>query len=185
MIGDECCTVRIDDECCFATLIMSDLNDFSVVQLKNFLGARGLTTAGVKAELIARLMEADPSGEWMSEAAVDVCRGENGPCEDGENSRENLLCRREMEIYKREKEIAERELALARREIVLLREHRDAGPMDGDRPEDAIARGRNNVPASLHLRSNLTVVADLLADFDGSSDFNAWRRRVEFLRAAY
>lgn len=45
---------------------MSDPGVFNVAQLKEFLRARGLSTTGAKAELAARLMEADPSGDWMT-----------------------------------------------------------------------------------------------------------------------
>lgn len=40
--------------------------DFTVVQLKEILQQLGLSSAGNKAELINRLMEADPSGAWAS-----------------------------------------------------------------------------------------------------------------------
>lgn len=105
-------------------------------------------------------------------SANDSQRIENGLCEDGENGRESLIYRREIDIYRREKEIAERELELGRREIALLREHRNIGSVDRSRPEEAIARSSNNAPALPHLRSNLTAVADLLSNFDGDSDFD-------------
>lgn len=41
---------------------MRDLNKLTVAALKELLSARGLSSIGTKAELISRLMEADPSG---------------------------------------------------------------------------------------------------------------------------
>lgn len=165
---------------------MSDPDAFNVIQLKEFLKIRGLSTAGTKTSLIARLMEADPSGEWMNEENVnDFCRVGNGLAEDVsiDNRRENRMHQREIEIYKREKEIAERELELARRELALLRGHRDADPVDRSRLEEEIVRG--DAPASSRPRLNPMAVADLLADFDGGSDFGTWHRQLEFLRTAY
>lgn len=40
---------------------------FTVAELKEKLRKRQLATNGVKAELIVRLMEADPSGDWANE----------------------------------------------------------------------------------------------------------------------
>lgn len=46
---------------------MADATVFTVAQLKDKLKARGLSIAGTKNELIARLMEADLSETWMAE----------------------------------------------------------------------------------------------------------------------
>lgn len=181
--------VRIDDECIFpanlTTIKMSDPAVFSVAQLKEFLRARGLSTTGAKAELIARLTEMDPSGEWMNEQNMDNAHHTSNNVNES-NYRENLIYQREVEIYRREKEIAERELELARREIALLRGHRDANPVDRERREETIAGGDRNVPALSQPRLNLTAIADLLADFDGNSgNFDTWQRQVELLKTTY
>lgn len=41
--------------------------DLSVVELKEKLRVLGLSSSGVKSELINRLMEADPSGSWAKD----------------------------------------------------------------------------------------------------------------------
>jgi len=44
---------------------MKDANDLTVAALKDRLKQLNLSTAGSKAELISRLNEADPTGQWM------------------------------------------------------------------------------------------------------------------------
>lgn len=160
---------------------MSDPNAFSVTQLKEVLRTRALSTTGNKNELIARLMEADPSGEWMREHGEDGLR-DGCPGEDG---REDSLCRRELEICRREKEIAERELELARREIAVLRERQDVDRVVPGQREEASAGGGGGATAVSHPRSSLMAIADLLADFDGSGDFNTWEKQVRLLKTTY
>lgn len=46
---------------------MSDPNKFKVAQLKEQLQKMQLPTTGSKAELIARLQDADSEGHWMRE----------------------------------------------------------------------------------------------------------------------
>ncbi|XP_011858668.1 PREDICTED: uncharacterized protein LOC105556196 [Vollenhovia emeryi] len=152
----------------------------SVAQLKEFLRARGLSVSGTKAELLARLTEADPTGDWRAPNTSDAndSAGDDGCLEDD-------MCRREVEIYRREKEIAERELELARREIALLRESRDPSQADRGRQEEIVERG-NNLPALPRARLNLTAIADLLADFDGSPDgFDVWEKQIRLLKTTY
>lgn len=56
-------------------MIMSDPSNFKAAQLREFLRARRQPTTGAKAELVARLMESDPSGEWaMAQSGSDVSR---------------------------------------------------------------------------------------------------------------
>lgn len=46
---------------------MIEPNTLTVTELKERLKARGLATSGAKADLIARLVEADPANSWMAE----------------------------------------------------------------------------------------------------------------------
>lgn len=161
---------------------MSDPNAFNVAQLKEFLRARGLSATGTKAELITRLHEADPSGEWVSSQNLSSIHRDDSDV--GENNA-NSMYQREIEICRREKEIAERELELARREIALLRECRDMSSADHGRQERTISVGDSSASASLHPRLNLTAVADLLASFDSSGDFDAWEKQARLLKTTY
>ena len=47
---------------------------FTVIELKEQLRVIGLTTAGTKTELIARLTETDPAREWL-EKLIERCQG--------------------------------------------------------------------------------------------------------------
>jgi len=116
---------------------MSERDNTTVVELREKLKARGLSTAGAKSELMLRLQGADPTGSWMESVA-------SGSVEDGrDEARESIpwesasrksasredIQRREIELYKRERELAERELDLARREILQLRGQLERDPV--------------------------------------------------------
>ncbi|KAK2575252.1 hypothetical protein KPH14_012703, partial [Odynerus spinipes] len=139
--------------------------DFTVAQLKELLRERGLVTSGSKADLIGRMIEADPSGEWMKTYATDevetAVNAENAPSGD---ATEITFLRRETEFFRREKGLAERELQLARQEVELLREMHNLS-VNQHQVEGAIRE------ESMQQRSppvNATAVADLLNYFDGS-----------------
>ena len=92
------------------------MNKFTVVALKEILSARGLSSSGSKAELITRIMEADPSGAWMN---IDQSSGnidqesENIDTEDSQQAGTSNaqpttnLQQREINLYKKEKELVE------------------------------------------------------------------------------
>lgn len=58
--------------------------EFSVAELKEKLKTLGLDTAGIEAELLHRLMEADPSGGWMKDKGATV-QAEDSAVEGGGN----------------------------------------------------------------------------------------------------
>lgn len=99
-----------------------------------------MSTSGVKAELLARLMEADPTGEWNALSTDNAHRIDDrvGDGVDGDGYREGDIYRLEIEVYRCKKEIAEHELELARREIALMREYRNASPADRGRQKEVI-----------------------------------------------
>lgn len=156
-----------------------DANAVTVAELKEKLKVRKLSTAGSKAELIARLFEADPEGSWLRENELEsVVR-----IEEDENTTQGDIMRREMELCRREKELVERELELARREISMLRGQRRDDSIDETR-ESAARNGEEVFYA--RPRANLTIIADLLNDFDGiSADFDTWERQARFLKTTY
>jgi len=49
------------------------VNDFTLATLKEML--REMRTSGRKAELVSRLMEADPEGKWIENASAKENRG--------------------------------------------------------------------------------------------------------------
>lgn len=162
---------------------MSDLNGLTVIALREKCKEYGLTATGSKAELIARLMEADPTNSWVADRD-----GRNG-VDDGAGAAAGApgdeLQRREIELYRRELELAERELELARREIAMLRGQRRQDPVDG---EEATVGGEGvaAVGGEAQSRTNLKMIGELLGDFDGvTSDFDTWEKQVRFVKQTY
>ena len=97
-----------------------DVSSLTVTELKDLLRAQGLPTAGTKAELISRLQNSDPSGQWASEVREDEVTS------DERISRENNdvhQTRRELDLLQREKVLMERELEVARRERRVAAKH--------------------------------------------------------------
>jgi len=90
-------------------------NKLSLAQIKWALRQRRLPTQGRKADLIKRIQEADPTGEWMDEA-IRYGTGEENTEDEGEDvngrttiddpeDREANLIRRERELLRRENEL--------------------------------------------------------------------------------
>lgn len=102
-----------------------DPNTLTVSQLKKALRQRQLSEKGRKAKLIARMDEADPTGEWISEAYQyygDDDLDEINPT--GTGGAEDDMIRRnrlDAELQRREMELMRREMELLRRENDLLR----------------------------------------------------------------
>lgn len=71
-----------------------------MAQLKEILRVRGLSTTGAKTELIARLTEADPAGEWMNGQNTDTRR----VASNIDDYREDTIHQREIDIFRCEKE---------------------------------------------------------------------------------
>lgn len=196
------------------------MNKFTVVALKGILSARGLSSSGSKAELISRIMEADPSGAWMN---IDQSSGnidqdsENIDTEDSQQAGTSNaqpttnLQQREINLYKKEKELVERELALARLEIEMMQMRLQTEQVGGggERQQRFVhsitsiegERSRvnndgdhgNNMTTSYggsnvltQSRTNITVIADLLNNFNGKSgDFEVWEKQIKLLKSTY
>lgn len=187
------------------------MNKFTVVALKEILSARGLSSSDSKAELISRMMEADPSGAWMN---IDQS-SENIDTENSEQASNTQLTtnlqQREIDLYKKEKELAERELALARLEIevIQMRLQTEQVRGSGERQQHSVhsiasiegERSRvnndgdhgNNMTTSYgdsnvltQPRTNITAIADLLNNFNGKSgDFEVWEKQIKLLKSTY
>lgn len=166
---------------------MPQPSEYTLVELKERARALALSTSGTKAELITRIMEADPDGEWLKDnnEKDSRCGGD--------------LYEREMDINRREKEMAERELELARREIAMLRANEHADATNPARAADngrestanrarATEDGRSGATAQplVQMRMNLTTIADLVNEFDGvSSDFDTWEKQIKLVKMTY
>ena len=169
----------------------------SVVVLKGVLRKMNLVTTGSKADLVARLYEADPTGAWLTEND-DMREDEDGddeshfdpsinvvpPKDDTVNaggsglSRQSLtaaderkLLLREVELVRREKDFVEREVQMMHRELQIAR----AMP---NSVEAGSVNSRPNV--------NIRAISDLLSDFTGKGErFLNWERKVLLLRQTY
>ena len=168
-----------------SVFIMKSPNDFLVVQLKEILKGRGLSTAGNKSELILRLEEADPTGAWMDETTEDITSAEihAAPPNDNESQHEISVntqrstpeemmangnaMRREMDLMRRERDLLAREMHLLRREA------------------QAEMTSRSSAP-SFRLNTNIRAISDLLSEFDGSNqNFSEWEKQLLLLSTTY
>ncbi|XP_043282371.1 uncharacterized protein [Venturia canescens] len=147
---------------------MKEPNEFTVPQLKAKLQKRGLSSAGSKIELIARLQENDPSGEWRQESEESVSSGESSHQHDPVCNTPTADAQRELDLLRRERDLMQRELELARRELELLR--------------------RGNSPASVEGQSkvNIKSLSDLISEFNGTQNtFSNWVKQLQLLKNSY
>lgn len=145
---------------------MKDPTMFTIAALKEMLRGMNLSTTGNKVELITRLNEADPSGQWMiyaeataseaGEASGDAttaqdsgisARGPGSPVESA------VLRERERNLENRERELLQRELDFMRRENEQLR----------SRIQPAAGTGASAATAKI----SLTNLKEMLSSFDG------------------
>lgn len=119
------------------------LCEFTVMELKELLKAKSLSTAETESKLLSRVRKADPNGEWiMAERSNAESHGEqskdanwaSGETVESENtvminSARTDMIQKEAELYRKEKELIESELAksLAKREILILRQAQTGG----------------------------------------------------------
>lgn len=156
----------------------------TVAVLKTMLDEHGLPVVGTKAELLNRLKEADPEGEWRQwwdESCEQQNKAKNVSRAGTSNGQQALsIQQREIEMYRKEKELMERELELARREIEWLRREQPTEINENrQRVNDTrIFGGRT--------RENVTAVADLLGFFYGKAEnYDIWEKRIQLLKATY
>jgi len=163
---------NIESKCCdFAKIMSSVFSDLTVAQLKEKLREFDQPTSGSKAELIARLLEIDPTGECASRGEDELVAGvlvknDSASRSHGavENESEKML--KQMDMMRKEKELVERELRIVQREIELLRQIQQLNISQSDaRRATEVTNELTNTP-----RMNITAIADLLSDFDGSTN---------------
>lgn len=170
-------------------------NEYTVVELKEFLRIRNLDIAGVKAELVQRLTDFEPiiwdSLNIINNREEEEINEENGkmnpnPLVGGEPSncgsrvmnltnnldpqtnREVEFMRREMDLLRREKELLEREMQFLRRS------RRPKSENSGESSRSTIT--------NINLRS----ISDLLNNFSGSDNtFDAWVQKLKWVRQNY
>ena len=176
---------------------MKKPQDFTNVELKAKLKERNLSTSGNKAELLARMMQADPEGNWLSEEAEDAgTQLENSSALPGTSAQQpEVRYETDQErtsvgptgsvqptslndsltvedLWRRERELLHRELDLARRENEFLRRS-SVSPASGSE--------RSRSPPV-----NITAVSSLLCEYSGvDQDFGQWERQLRLLRDSY
>jgi len=162
---------------------MKDLNAFTITALKAKLRVLNLSTSGNKTELISRLNQADPSGQWMTDLGenTDEAEGEAGGAmvaqdigTDRRGSRPppEMLSERESEYERRERELMRRELELMRRENEQLR----------TMTQLTSSESASEVASKISL-SNLK---EMLPPFDGKRGFfQCWKEQMTVVRQMY
>lgn len=149
-----------------------------MLQLKEKLREWGLSVVGNKPELISRLSEADPSGNWMSEISETpqvgvTAQGSSRNGDDEGTQAVPAYYEREIEMYRREKELAERELQFAQREMI--RQMQRLNVVEHDQ-----AAGRENYPSHNLPKASIAAIADLLSYFDGSiGGYEVWEKQLK------
>ena len=163
---------------------MPQPSDFAITELREKAREYGISAGGSKAEIISRLMEYDPTGEWTEgRNNEDDATGEGA---NGEREAEFARREREFDFMKRERELIRRELELARREIEILR---IKGAPTGDESQERGVRERRNeakTEPDVSPCMNLKMIAELVSEFDGTPEnFDVWERQVKFMRTTY
>lgn len=162
---------------------MKDPTLFTIAVLKEQLKRMNLSIAGNKAELIARLQEADPCGQWIYdiEAEVSGTNEASGDATNAQNASEQRsespigsfnLRGRERDLEARERSLLQKELELLRRENEQLRSTMQTNPSAG--------AGMTTAKASL------TNLKEMLSQFDGKKGaYPCWKEQLLTVKQIY
>jgi len=150
-----------------------DLNDYTVIELKNFLQILGAKTSGAKAELIQRLSSLNKeagTNAWYVPELINQSTEEDNDEEEvtrGQETQQETTIpenmQREIDLLRRERDLLERELKLAQREI-------------NTSPNSTVS-----VISSMSIRA----IGDLLNEFHGDETYWKWEKQVQLLRMTY
>ncbi|XP_018377468.1 PREDICTED: LOW QUALITY PROTEIN: uncharacterized protein K02A2.6-like [Trachymyrmex cornetzi] len=152
-------------------------NNFTVIELKEALRERGLSSTGSKAELIQRLSEYDPNiWKTLSEKRNGI-QGEQTDAEDyasiPEEHHESELQGEREDYTQHELTLIRKERELLQREQQLLRREREMNRCASTTSVTSVAGGVRNL-------------RDLLPEFDASDNtFWRWKKQLEFVRNSY
>ncbi|XP_076288208.1 uncharacterized protein LOC143212853 [Lasioglossum baleicum] len=140
------------------------LANLTIVELKELLRSRDLVVSRSKAELVARLIGADPNIEDTIQERYDTAENQNQDFGSGTS-----LAEREMEILRQERDLLQRELDLMRRERELMTPPRSTGSSVTVRPN-----------------ASIRTIAELLSEFTGAENtFKLWKQQVERISRIY
>lgn len=179
---------------------MADPNNLTVMTLRDKLRTMNLPSGGNKAELILRLTEADPTLQWAHNVetvdgdedrqgvgAIGGDRQAVGAAGGGDVSererldREREMWKRESEMMRKERELMQRELQLVQRENELLR-RMAAVPT----PAAPVVQTVQTVRVPEPPRVNLTLIRDMLSEFNGSKgSYRKWEEQLRLVKGMY
>lgn len=157
--------------------------DFTKIEwtiLKEICRDHRVSLSGTRAEIIQRLQEADPSGDWIQKASDIQMSNQDDENQNASASRSlnnndesNRLsgeqAEREIQLLRRERELVKKELELIRRERNLMRDFPTTVPMQE-------ATNYYDIDA----------LKDLLGDFDGDAlVFKRWKNQFQLLITTY
>lgn len=157
---------------------------FTVAALKEKLRQMNLSTAGNKAELILRLNQADPSGQWISDIDADVNvtvedSGDAATIRDVEPS-ERVIERqselssdrdREAELARRERDLMLREMEFMRRKNEHLRAMAQAIP--------------GNSASSVTSKVSLSNLKEMLHLTEKKGFYQCWKEQLMLVKQMY
>ncbi|RLU23258.1 hypothetical protein DMN91_003461 [Ooceraea biroi] len=172
---------------------MSDLKEFTVLELKEALRELNCSMKGLKNKLFLRLQTADPTELWKEKIASSQARQQDPSSADEEEAeaveeemtRTNLASShvdllRELEMREREKRLMEKELEITRRKLEMLR---GMGRQETSMP---VMRPAARVTESdLRPKVNINAIAELLPPFNGKEDYDRWERQLKLLKSTY
>ncbi|XP_063994904.1 uncharacterized protein LOC135172646 [Diachasmimorpha longicaudata] len=186
------------------TNMTKNASDFTVAELKGVLRRKNLTLSGTKAELFARLLDADPEEKWIQE----VSRAEQATNEeigrqdaeqvgldadllDAETWQRDRMTRDTSRIVVQEgrqgtsndDECLQRELEFMRRERQLLIDRVNLLEREKElmRREAQLGFPQQNVPHNNHLKTTLKTVSYSLPEFSEGTDFLEWEKEVLYI----
>lgn len=163
-----------------------DPSKYKVAQLKELLQKKQMSTQGTKIELLARLQEADPEGDWMQDIESGEASGlqpsvteyevshTTRPQENRDDAGPEVSdVQRELEYMRRERALMEREMRLLERENRMLR-------------GSSVSREGTIPGTEMPARVNIKAVSELLSEFNGSEGvFRNWEKQAKLLIATY
>ncbi|XP_015437583.1 PREDICTED: uncharacterized protein LOC107192764 [Dufourea novaeangliae] len=165
------------------------LQDLSNNQLKELLRDRDLAVSGGKAELIARLLQADPDCENSlpsSAGTVENAAPTSGPTVAPSGiTWDSQICMQMMEMMRAEMRAMHCELEAQREQ---KREGQRERNLQRDREAQSTQFAESvNGALSMHPTIGIKTIADLLVEFAAGpeDDFGNWRQQLELLRDTY
>ena len=153
---------------------MKNPQSFKLTQLKQKFTSLGLSSTGNKTELIARLVQMDPTGAWMESIDDDeiATTEEEGPNTSQASQSSNLNCEallREIELLKRENAVMNRKLQITQR-------------------ESEIQNSLQAASGSQPMRSTIDIraLADLVCAYDGNNPaFSQWENQITLVYSTF